>query len=145
MSDSLRTVTTKTDCLFCKIVAGEIPSTKVYEDDKTYAYMDIAPGSDGHLLVVPKVHSADILEIEAEDLSALYLSAQKLARRLIEVLDADGVNVLNNCGSAAWQTVFHTHVHVIPRYAGRDTLQLPWTPVEGDLAAIQELGAKIAF
>jgi histidine triad (HIT) family protein len=119
------------DCLFCKIVAGEIPSTRVDEDDRTVAFMDINPATRGHLLVVPREHSIDLLEIGAEDLAACSRMAQRLAARVKERLGADGVNLLNSCGQAAWQTVFHFHVHVIPRYAG-DPLRLPWVPGPGD-------------
>lgn len=135
------------DCLFCAIVAGDIPSTKVYEDELTYAFMDISPASEGHLIVVPKRHSKDILEIGADDLNAVALTGQRLARRVTEVLGADGVNLLNNRGEHAWQTVFHFHLHVIPRYAdkSRDRLQLPWIPEPGDLGQIQATGAKLAL
>ena len=135
------------DCLFCSIATGDIPSTKVYEDDLTYAFMDISPASEGHLIVVPKRHSRDILEIGAEDLHAVLDTGQKLARRVTEVLGADGVNLLNNRGEHAWQTVFHFHLHVIPRYAdkSRDRLQLPWIPEPGDLDAIGKLGARLAL
>ncbi len=119
------------DCLFCKIVAGEIPAQIVHEDDRTVAFMDINPGSRGHLLVVPRRHARDLLEIDQEDLAATMGAAQRMAARVGERLDADGVNLLNCCGSAAWQTVFHFHVHVIPRYEG-DPLRLPWIPEPGD-------------
>ena len=119
------------DCLFCKIVAGEIPSTRVDEDDRTVAFMDINPATRGHLLIVPREHSTDLLEVAADDLAACARMAQKLAARARERLGADGVNLLNSCGSAAWQTVFHFHVHVIPRYVG-DPLRLPWVPGPGD-------------
>ena len=105
------------DCLFCKIVAGEIPATRVDEDERTVAFMDINPATRGHLLVIPREHSRDLLEVPAADLEACARMAQKLAARVKERLGADGVNLLNSCGSAAWQTVFHFHLHVIPRYA----------------------------
>lgn len=123
------------DCLFCSIVAGDIPSTRIFEDDRTVAFMDINPGSAGHALVVPRTHSRDLLEIEPDDLGACARTAQEIARRATERLGADGVNLLNCCGAAAWQTVFHFHLHVIPRYAddpARDRLQLPWVPQPGD-------------
>jgi len=134
------------DCLFCAIVAGDIPSTKVYEDDLTYAFMDISPASEGHLIVVPKRHSTDILQIAPEDLTAVALTGQRMAQRVTDVLGADGVNLLNNRGEHAWQTVFHFHLHVIPRYAdkSRDSLTLPWVPTPGDTDAIQALGARLA-
>jgi len=119
------------DCLFCKIVAGEVPATRVDEDERTVAFMDINPATRGHLLVVPREHARDLLELGAEDLAACARMAQRLAARAGERLDADGVNLLNSCGRAAWQTVFHFHLHVIPRYAG-DPLRLPWTPGPGD-------------
>jgi histidine triad (HIT) family protein len=119
------------DCLFCKIVAGEIPSQRVDEDEHTVAFMDINPATRGHALVVPRRHSRDLTEVPAEDLEATLRAAQRLAGRMFERLDADGVNLLNCCGEAAWQTVFHFHVHVIPRYAG-DPVRLPWHPEPGD-------------
>ena len=119
------------DCLFCKIVAGEIPSSRVDEDERTVAFMDINPATRGHLLVVPREHAADLLEVPEADLEACARTAQRLARRVKERLGADGENLLNSCGRAAWQTVFHFHVHVIPRYAD-DPLRLPWVPEPGD-------------
>jgi histidine triad (HIT) family protein len=123
------------DCLFCKIVAGEVPSQRVDEDERTVAFMDINPATRGHALVVPRNHTANLLEIDAEDLAATTAAAQRLARTMVERLDADGVNLLNSCGAKAWQTVFHFHIHVIPRYEG-DPLRLPWTPAPGDLDEI---------
>jgi histidine triad (HIT) family protein len=119
------------DCLFCKIVAGEIPSQRVDEDERTVAFMDINPATRGHALVIPRRHVANLLEIEADDLEATVAAAQRLARAVSERLGADGVNLINSCGPAAWQTVFHFHFHVIPRYEG-DPLKLPWTPSPGD-------------
>jgi len=128
---------TDPNCLFCKIVAGEVPSTRVHEDERTIAFMDINPATRGHLLVVPREHAPDLLEIPDEDLEAVVRAARILAQRLTERLDADGVNLLNSCGSVAWQTVFHFHMHVIPRYGG-DPLQLPWHPAPGDREEIAE-------
>jgi histidine triad (HIT) family protein len=119
------------DCLFCRIVGGELPAQIIDEDERTVAFMDISPATRGHLLVVPREHARDLLEIEPEDLEAVILSAQRLARRVHERLGADGVNLLNARGEAAWQTVFHFHLHVIPRYH-EDPLRLPWTPAPGD-------------
>jgi histidine triad (HIT) family protein len=124
-------VATDPDCIFCRIIAGELPGQIVDEDEQTVAFLDIAPATRGHALVVPRNHSRNLLEISAEDLDATMRAAQRLAGRVTDRLGADGVNVLNGCGSAAWQTVFHFHVHVIPRYEG-DPLRLPWTPAEGD-------------
>ena len=93
--------------------------------------MDINPGTRGHALVVPREHTKNLLEIGAEDLAACAAAAQRLARKATENLGADGVNLVNSCGATAWQTVFHFHVHVIPRYED-DPLQLPWVPAPGD-------------
>jgi histidine triad (HIT) family protein len=119
------------NCLFCKIVSGELPSERIDEDERTVAFMDISPATRGHALVVPRNHAANLLEIDAEDLAATVAAAQRLARTVVQRFDADGVNLINACGAAAWQTVFHFHIHVIPRYEG-DPLRLPWTPAPGD-------------
>jgi histidine triad (HIT) family protein len=131
-----------TDCIFCKIVAGELPATIVDEDERTIAFMDIAPATRGHALVIPRAHSVDLMSVDREDLGAVALAAQRLAARAKERLGADGVNLLNSCGRAAWQTVFHFHVHVIPRYEG-DPLKLPWLPVAGDQAQIQAAAQEL--
>jgi histidine triad (HIT) family protein len=133
---------TDPDCLFCKIVAGEIPSTRVYEDERTIAFMDINPGTEGHLLVIPREHAKDLLEIDPEDLAAVARTAQVMARRAVEKLGADGVNLINSCGAKAWQTVFHFHMHVIPRYDG-DPLRLPWQPAPGDREEISDAAEKL--
>jgi len=129
-------------CIFCKILAGELPAQIVDEDERTIAFMDIAPATRGHALVIPRAHSQDLLEIEPADLQAAAVAARRLAGHAKERLGADGVNLLNACGSAAWQTVFHFHIHVIPRYRD-DPLRLPWIPSQGDpdeiAAAAQEL------
>lgn len=130
------------DCIFCKILEGELPATVIDEDERTVAIMDINPATRGHALVIPRSHSKDLLEIEAEDLGAVALAAQRLAGRLTQRLRADGVNLINSCGAPAWQTVFHFHVHVIPRYAG-DPLRLPWIPAAGQPAEIAAAAQEI--
>jgi histidine triad (HIT) family protein len=130
------------DCLFCGIVAGSIPSETVDSDEKTVAFMDINPATAGHALVVPRRHSADLLEIDDEDLTATTLAAQRLAKRMKDVLSADGINLINACGAAAWQTVFHFHIHVVPRYED-DPLKLPWVPEPGDSDQIAAVAAKL--
>jgi histidine triad (HIT) family protein len=131
------------DCIFCKIVAGEIPAQIVDEDELTIAFMDISPATRGHALVIPRAHSADLYEVPSEDLEAVVLAAQRLAGRMRERLGADGVNLLNSCGAAAWQTVSHFHVHVIPRYEG-DPLRLPWLPQDGDRQEIDQAAQALA-
>jgi histidine triad (HIT) family protein len=130
------------DCIFCKIVAGELPAQIVDEDERTVSFMDINPATRGHALVVPRRHSRNLLEIDAQDLGATAVAAQRLARRVNERLAPDGINLLNSCGSAAWQTVFHFHIHVIPRYRD-DPLQLPWKPGPGDPDEIAATAAEL--
>jgi histidine triad (HIT) family protein len=134
------------DCLFCAIVAGSLPSEQVAEDELTLAFMDINPATPGHALVIPKAHSRDLLAITPDDLAACSRTAQRVARQAVESLGADGVNLVNCCGAAAWQTVFHFHLHVVPRYADdptRDDLQLPWVPTPGDPDEIAALAARL--
>ena len=130
------------DCIFCKIVAGELPARKIDEDDRTISFMDINPGTHGHALVIPKEHSKDLLEIDPDDLAAVVKAAQRLAQRMPDALGAEGVNLINSCGSVAWQTVFHFHMHVIPRYEG-DPLRLPWRPAPGDEDEIAAAGREL--
>ncbi len=130
------------DCLFCKIVAGEIPATVIAEDERTIAFMDINPATRGHALVIPRAHARDVHEISTADLEAVAATAQRVAARVVEQLGADGVNLLNSSGAAAWQTVFHFHMHVIPRYEG-DPLRLPWVPGSGDMDDIAAAGARL--
>ncbi|MBA2512815.1 MAG: HIT family protein [Solirubrobacterales bacterium] len=119
------------DCLFCKIVAGELPAALVHEDERTLAFMDINPATRGHLLVIPRDHAQDVHEIGPDDLAAVARTGQAMAALLRDRLGADGVNLLNSAGAPAWQTVFHFHLHVIPRYED-DLLRLPWVPGPGD-------------
>jgi histidine triad (HIT) family protein len=140
--DTLRRVTADPDCLFCKIAAGEVPATTVFEDERTIAFMDINPGTRGHILVIPREHHRDLHEIDAEDLAAVARTGQRMAGLVRDRLGADGVNLLNSSGGAAWQTVFHFHLHVIPRYAG-DPLRLPWTPAPGDSDEIAATAADL--
>ena len=130
------------DCIFCKIVAGELPSTRVDEDERTVAFMDIAPATRGHVLVVPREHSVDLLSVGEEDLRAVASASRRLAARAKERLGADGVNLLNACGAVAFQSVFHFHMHVIPRYEG-DGLRLPWVPAPGDPAEIEAAAQEL--
>ena len=123
------------DCIFCKIVAGEIPAQVLEQDEHTLTFMDIAPATRGHALVIPKRHATDLWEIEPAELSAVTEAAQRQSLRVRDRLGADGVNLINSCRPAAWQTVFHFHMHVIPRYAG-DPLKLPWEPAPGDMDEI---------
>jgi len=130
------------DCLFCRIVSRELPSERVDEDDRTVAFLDINPWTRGHALVIPRTHSKNLYEIEGDDLDATLRSAQRLAVRMRDVLDCDGVNLLNSCEPAAWQTVFHFHVHVIPRFED-DPLRLPGAPREPDEGELAEVAQQL--
>jgi histidine triad (HIT) family protein len=130
------------DCLFCGIVAGDVPGQIIDSDESTVAFMDINPATNGHALVVPRNHSKDLMEISDTDLASTMVAAKRLAERMREVLEPAGFNILNSCGSAAWQTIFHFHVHVIPRYEG-DPLKLPWVPGPGDSDQIAAVAEKL--
>jgi histidine triad (HIT) family protein len=130
------------DCIFCQIVAGEIPAQIIEQDEHTLTFMDIAPATRGHALVIPKRHAIDLWEIDPDQLAAVATAAQRQALRARDRLGAAGVNLINSCGAAAWQTVFHFHMHVIPRYVG-DPLQLPWIPAPGDLDDIAAAAAEL--
>src|SRR5580692_6493513 len=121
------------DCIFCKIAAGELPATVVAAEERALAFLDINPATRGHTLVIPRTHAQDIHAIGGEDLAATISLAQQVAAMARERLGADGVTLLQSSGAAAWQTVLHFHVHVIPRYAD-DPLKLPWVPAPGDSA-----------
>ena len=128
------------DCIFCKIVAGELPAQMVDEDAHTVAFMDLNPWTRGHALVIPRTHSPNLYEIEDDELRHSAVAARRLALRMKERLGCDGVNLLNAAEPAAWQTVFHFHLHVIPRYQG-DSLEVPARPFEAsaeDLAGVAE-------
>jgi len=107
------------NCIFCKIVRGEIPAIKVHEDDHTLSFMDIQPASPGHLLVISRTHAANLLDIAEADLSAVTLATQRLARAVWKALEPDGVRINQFNGAAAGQSVFHYHVHIIPVWEGQ--------------------------
>ena len=130
------------DCIFCKIAAGEIPAQVVAEDEHTLAFMDISPATRGHALVIPKKHATDLWEIEEEEFAAVARATHRLARQIQQRLKPDGVNLINSCRPAAWQTVFHLHIHVIPRYSD-DPLKLPWVPAPGDLEEIAAVAEEL--
>ncbi len=132
------------NCVFCKIIAGEIPSTAVYEDDDFKAILDVNPAARGHVIIIPKKHAANIYELEDEDAAKVFPIAKKIAAALQKTYGCDGVNVLQNNGEAAGQTVFHLHVHVIPRYYD-DDIKIKWKPGETpDLDAVaKEIGKNL--
>jgi histidine triad (HIT) family protein len=130
------------DCIFCAIVAGDAPATIVDDDEHTVAFMDIHPWTRGHALVIPRNHHKNLYEISDDDLGHTMRAAKRLAVKVRDKLGADGVNILNSAERAAWQTVFHFHVHVIPRYED-DPLQLPVRPQEGDKDEIAKTAEQI--
>ncbi len=130
------------NCIFCKIANGEIPSTTVYEDESFRVIFDIAPASFGHAIILPKNHAADIYEVSEEDASKIFVVAKKVATALKQVLHCDGVNILQNNGVIAGQTVFHLHVHIIPRYKD-DTVTISWKPGEANIEELKKTIEKI--
>ncbi len=130
----------KNDCVFCAIAAGEIPSFKIYEDDLVLAYLDINPFSKGHTLVIPKEHSAGLVDTPDGTLAALIARVKKIAAHLKSALPCDGFNILQNNGEAAGQTVMHIHFHIVPRY-GKENIS--FVSHEGDMAELEALSEKI--
>jgi histidine triad (HIT) family protein len=131
-----------TDCVFCKIRDGQIPSIKIYEDDRTLAFMDIHPLNAGHCLVIPRAHAATLFEAEPVDLQAAITAAQKVARALREALAPDGLNMLQANGAAAFQSVPHFHLHLIPRW-NNDGKGFDWKLVPGDRDQIMKAGERL--
>ena len=131
------------DCIFCKIAAGEITSVKVYEDDRVFAFMDINPINEGHLLIIPKAHAATIHEITEADFLAVMSATHKLAAAVKKALNPDGINLLQLNGKAANQVVPHLHVHIVPRWFGDGVTVSQWQLVAGDMEKIEGLAERI--
>ncbi|WP_186579154.1 HIT family protein [Aquibacillus kalidii] len=142
-------MTTKTDCIFCKIANGEIPSAKVYEDEHVYAFLDISQVTKGHTLIIPKIHAKDIYETPEDVASELFKRAPKVANAIKEAYNPVGINILNNNGEEAGQSVFHLHIHLIPRYGKGDGFGAVWKTNndqynQDDLAKIaDDIGTKV--
>ena len=130
------------ECIFCKIVSGEIPSKKIYEDSDFYAFLDIFPAGRGHSLVIPKEHHADIHAIPAEVYGALASRAKVVADLLQKKLNSEGTTIFQMNRESGWQTVFHIHMHVIPRWSG-DALHKPWDIEPADESELQALHALL--
>lgn len=130
------------DCVFCKIRDGQIPSVRVFEDERTIAFMDINPINDGHCLVIPRAHAPTIFEVEEADLRAAITTAGRVARAIRATLRPDGLNVLQANGAAAFQSVPHLHFHLIPRWSA-DGKGFDWALVPGDRGRIQAAAEKI--
>jgi len=130
------------NCIFCKIAKGEIPSHKVYEDEDFLAFLDIAPASLGHTLIIPKRHADNLYALDAVSAARLIPLAQKLAEKVKTATGCAGVNLLQNNGEAAGQTVHHFHLHIIPRMAGDGVLPV-WASLAHDAEAFAALAEKV--
>ena len=130
------------DCIFCKIIAGEIPCFRLYEDGDTLAFMDINPAGEGHALVIPREHGEDLHAISEGAIAATVITAKKVAAAVEKTLQPDGINLLQCNGPAAGQTVLHFHMHVLPRRDG-DDLKMNWGLQPGDMDAIGALAERI--
>ena len=131
------------NCIFCRIAGGDIASSTVYEDEQFRVILDLSPATKGHALILTKEHYANIYEIDEDVLRDLIVLAKKVAKAMKAVLDCDGVNIVQNNGEAAGQTVFHFHLHVIPRYEN-DGQQIGWKPGESNPDEQAALAKKIA-
>jgi histidine triad (HIT) family protein len=130
------------ECIFCKVIAGEIPSEVVDSDDRTLTVMDINPATRGHVVVITRTHAESLLDLSDEDLMAAMKTVRRVVHRMRDTLEPDGFNILHNIGRAAWQSILHFHIHVIPRYKG-DPLQLPWLPEPADPEELKRVAAEI--
>ena len=131
----------KDDCIFCKLAGGDIKTNALYEDDIVKVIFDLSPASRGHVLIIPKEHFADIYELDDETAAHIFKVAVKVANAIKKTLGYDGLNVVQNNGEAAGQTVFHFHMHIIPRYKG-DTANIKWVQNEVDQAVVDEIISK---
>ena len=130
------------DCIFCEIVAGNMPAAKVYEDEHVFAFMDIAPANPGHTLVIPKQHYRNLYDLPIEVGSKIMQAAIPIVNAIRTALNPDGLNLFQSNEAAGFQTVFHFHLHIIPRWEG-DSLGSPWRPREGNMEEIGNIAAKI--
>lgn len=130
------------DCIFCKIANGEIPSATLYEDEEFCVILDLGPASKGHALILPKTHAANIYELSDETAGKAMILAKHMASKMTDALGCEGFNIVQNNGEIAGQTVFHFHMHLIPRYKG-DKVGLTWTPGKLTDEVKDEILAKI--
>lgn len=133
------------DCIFCKIINGDVPSAKIYEDEHVYAFMDIMPVTKGHALIIPKNHKENVYDLTSDEASQLFSVVPKIATVLKETFQPAGMNLLQNNGAPAGQSVFHFHMHFIPRYDQTDGLELTWNTKEREYTPekISEIAANI--
>ncbi len=126
------------DCIFCRLANGEIPTNAIYEDDAFKVILDMSPATKGHALILPKCHAADLYGLSEETAGKVFVLAKKIAAVMSEKLGCDGLNVMQNNGEAAGQTVFHFHMHLIPRYKN-DNQKIGWKPMEADKKELEEI------
>ncbi len=136
------TMRTNSNCIFCKIIAGEIPCVKLYEDELTMAFMDINPGNEGHVLVIPKEHWEDVHAIPSDLIGSTVKTVKKIATAVEETLNPDGINLVQANGKGAAQSVFHFHMHILPRRMD-DELKMNWGLRAGDMDAIKEVCERV--
>lgn len=130
------------NCIFCEIGAEKIPSATVYQDQHVFAFMDIAPANPGHILVIPKQHYRNLFDMPAAVGAHIMQAAIPIANAIRTALKPDGINLFQSNEAAAFQTVFHFHLHLIPRWEG-DPIRLPWQPTEGNQEEIASIALKI--
>ena len=132
----------KEDCIFCKIANGDIPSKTLYEDEDFRVILDLGPATKGHALILPKEHADNLYELPDETASKVFVLAKKLAMKMKEKLNCDGLNIVQNNGEVAGQSVFHFHIHIIPRY-DEDDAHIKWTPGTQDTEGLEKIAAKV--
>ncbi|AKI35932.1 TPA: HIT family protein [Streptococcus pyogenes] len=131
------------NCIFCSIIQGDIPSSKVYEDEQVLAFLDISQTTKGHTLVIPKQHVRNLLEMTAETASHLFARIPKIVRAIQSATGATAMNIINNNEALAGQTVFHAHVHLVPRYNEEDGISIQYTTHEPDFPVLEKLARQI--
>lgn len=132
------------DCIFCKIVAGEIPASKVYEDDHFLAFLDISQVTPGHTLVIPKKHARNLLEMTPDETAALFNIVSRVTKKVESATQPQGMNIISNMEEIAGQSVFHTHVHILPRYSQEDDLKIDFIAHEPDFDRLAQLAKDIS-
>ena len=130
------------NCIFCKIANGEIPSSTIYEDDFFRVILDLSPATKGHALILPKQHMANIFEMDDTTAEKVFVLAKRIAKAMKSAINCDGLNIVQNNGEVAGQTVFHFHMHIIPRY-NDDGQQITWTPGTSEAEEREAIAAQI--
>lgn len=132
------------NCIFCQIIKGDIPSAKVYEDDEVMAFLDITQTTTGHTLLIPKNHVRNVLDMTDDIAKEVFARLPKVARAVQKATDACGMNIINNNETIAGQTVFHAHIHLVPRFSDEDGIAITYTTHEPDFQALTQLASHIA-